>query len=321
MLLPSNFLEKEMRCGFIVSEKRKKIWAIQLELLEKFDEFCKEYGLKYYVFYGALLGAVRHKGFIPWDDDIDVVMLRKDYDKLCEIGPKIFKYPYYFQSPNNADNNLYYTGASLIHEETTYLDTTVKNNVSNHWGIQLDIATLDNVPNNIKMRHRQYKQMKLFSMLYSIHMRKWNSFRFFGKIMKIPCMIFFTLFPVSKAPIYIEQIKRKYHHETCFMIGDCSHGLQFYKNDFEGIVYLDFEYIRIPVPSGYKRILMMLYGNYMDFPSPEQQFISEALLNGYISEPDISYTAYKKIIETHAVSNKVTAQKRQNNYVKNYPEE
>ena len=63
----------------------EEVQNISLEIFTKFDEICREHNLKYFMMYGTLLGAVRHKGFIPWDDDIDVWMFREDYNKLCEI--------------------------------------------------------------------------------------------------------------------------------------------------------------------------------------------------------------------------------------------
>ena len=77
-----SFFKEEMRSSFLVDEKRKKIWAVELQILEKFDEICRKHNLTYYAYYGTLLGAVRHQGFVPWDDDLDVAMFRDDYEKV-----------------------------------------------------------------------------------------------------------------------------------------------------------------------------------------------------------------------------------------------
>ena len=94
-------LEKETKCNFEISKKRKQIWNIELDLLFKLDEVCKKYNLKYWLDGGSLLGAIRHKGFIPWDDDVDLVMLREDYDKLVnrmkEIGMNTEELDWYLQ--------------------------------------------------------------------------------------------------------------------------------------------------------------------------------------------------------------------------------
>lgn len=97
--LGKEFFKKEIRSDFLIDEKRKKVWAVVLEMLEKFDQVCKAYHLTYWVFYGTLLGAVRHKGFIPWDDDIDVVLFRDDYETLQSIAPWEFEEPYFSRIP------------------------------------------------------------------------------------------------------------------------------------------------------------------------------------------------------------------------------
>lgn len=89
--------EEEIRDGYLVTERVKKIWYTEINLLIAFDRMCKEYNLKYSVCYGTLLGAIRHKGFIPWDDDIDVFMMRDDYNRMLKIAPNYFKEPYFFR--------------------------------------------------------------------------------------------------------------------------------------------------------------------------------------------------------------------------------
>ena len=92
-------LEEEIICNFRVSSKRKKVWKVELDLLNNFIEICNKYKLTYFAIGGTLLGAIRHKGFIPWDDDIDIGMPREDYNKLLEIAKKEFKNPIFFQTP------------------------------------------------------------------------------------------------------------------------------------------------------------------------------------------------------------------------------
>jgi hypothetical protein len=72
-----------------VSEKLRKTWDVELRMLDEIDRICKKYNLRYYIVHGTLLGAVRHKGFIPWDDDVDIAMLRADYEKFLEVAPGI----------------------------------------------------------------------------------------------------------------------------------------------------------------------------------------------------------------------------------------
>lgn len=83
-----SFFDGEEREGFFVEAEMKHVWAAQMELLAEIDNVCKTNGIQYFADYGTLLGAVRHKGFIPWDDDIDICMLRKDYQRFHEIALK-----------------------------------------------------------------------------------------------------------------------------------------------------------------------------------------------------------------------------------------
>ena len=85
------FYKEEIRCGYTVDEKTKRVWAVQLEMLDEVERICKANGLKYFADSGTLIGAIRHEGYIPWDDDIDLVMLREDYDKFVQIAPAWLK--------------------------------------------------------------------------------------------------------------------------------------------------------------------------------------------------------------------------------------
>lgn len=86
MLFPSEYFQDETRDGFLVPEMMKRAWAAELEVLDAVKTICRAHGLSYYATGGTLLGAIRHKGFIPWDDDIDVYMLREDYDRFLEAA-------------------------------------------------------------------------------------------------------------------------------------------------------------------------------------------------------------------------------------------
>ncbi len=81
------YFRDEERCGFMVSECMKRYWAASLHSLEIFDDICRRHGLKYWAACGTMLGTIRHKGFIPWDDDLDIGMLREDFNQFLRIAP------------------------------------------------------------------------------------------------------------------------------------------------------------------------------------------------------------------------------------------
>lgn len=90
---PDNYFQNEKRCNFHVTAMMKRLWAAQMEILAWIDEVCTQNDIKYVLSWGSLLGAVRHKGFIPWDDDIDISMLRPDYMKfLSAVEGKLPKF-------------------------------------------------------------------------------------------------------------------------------------------------------------------------------------------------------------------------------------
>lgn len=86
MRFSPDFFKEETREDFTISEMMKRAWAAELEVLKAIEDVCARNGLRYYAYCGTLLGCIRHKGFIPWDDDIDICMLRSDYDKFFEIA-------------------------------------------------------------------------------------------------------------------------------------------------------------------------------------------------------------------------------------------
>lgn len=93
------FFDQEIREGFYLDTTMKTVWAAELEVLQKVAEVCDKYGLTWYAAYGTLLGAIRHEGFVPWDDDMDIWLKRKDYNKLMEVLPKELPEGYRVRGP------------------------------------------------------------------------------------------------------------------------------------------------------------------------------------------------------------------------------
>ena len=91
-------LQEEVRDGFRVSAQMKKVWQVETDLLAVFTEVCRKENLRFWVDGGSLLGTIRHHGFIPWDDDVDVCMPRADYDRLVANGDRLFTHPYFLQT-------------------------------------------------------------------------------------------------------------------------------------------------------------------------------------------------------------------------------
>lgn len=85
MNIPEGYLNGEIRDGFYVESTMKKAWAAEIEVLNEVDRICRQYDIQYFADWGTLLGTIRHKGFVPWDDDMDITMKREDYTRFCQI--------------------------------------------------------------------------------------------------------------------------------------------------------------------------------------------------------------------------------------------
>ena len=135
----SNIDVDEIRDGFLVSARRKSIWNKEIEIMLEFDRICKKHNIQWFTYAGTTLGAIRHEGFIPWDDDIDVVLLRPDYEKFKEVVQNELKEGYFFQSIYTDEQ--IFTFSKLLDERTSAVDLTKKKDT--HQGIFIDIFPLD----------------------------------------------------------------------------------------------------------------------------------------------------------------------------------
>lgn len=171
-VITPEFLKEEIRSETLVEESTKKIWAIELDLLFEFIQICKKYDLRYFMFWGSLLGTVRHKGFIPWDDDIDVALLREDYEKFLKVAPLELSSPYFLQTPYT-DPGSYFSLARLRNSNTTGMIKTFSHNNFNQ-GIWLDIEVLDycDVSKIDETRSKIFERV----MKCATYMRKGSSF-------------------------------------------------------------------------------------------------------------------------------------------------
>ena len=158
-IVPSSFLQEETICDFFVDSTRKKVWAIELDILIEFDRICKKHGLKYFLMCGTLLGAIRHKGFIPWDDDIDVAMPRDDFNKLNTLQEE-FKHPFFLQTPLT-DKEFAGSHTCIRNTNTSAISPIIRFQKMNH-GLFIDVFALDHfVPEGAEERFAEINQLNI----------------------------------------------------------------------------------------------------------------------------------------------------------------
>ena len=276
--VPDSFYQEDERCSYIVSEEMKRIWAVELDLLAEFDRVCKKYNLPYVATGGTLLGAVRHKGFIPWDDDIDLGMKREHYQNLCEVAQQEFIHPYFFQTEWTDPTSLR-GHAQLRNSETTAIIDVEQNKLINQ-GIFIDIFPLDNVIDDVSLFKAQMDYARKLRnkarelVVYTDYVDYINNHKSFKK--KLKPIVKFLLKPfnrliINKVDNYyklFEEECQRYNKTKTQFLGMLSFKLDEKKlfietNDFENsIKYIEFEFFRIPVLGYYDQLLTRQYGDW-----------------------------------------------------------
>ena len=259
-------LDEEILCGYKVTKEMKKVWQVELELLEKFIQVCNKYKIQYFITAGSLLGVVRHGGFIPWDDDIDIGMLRKDYNKLLEVAPLEFKEPYFFQTPYS--DKIYRGHAQLRNSNTSAILPSEIDKDFNQ-GIFIDIFPYDEYPKHKIQFKLQGLRVKFYTKLCCNYLDGgYKSIK--SKIFNIFARFIMTIFNYQKVYKKYEKICSKYNGKGNGMISNLSfrYGRIKYmhpKEYFTDLIDAKFEHINVKIPREYDRILSKQYGNYHEF--------------------------------------------------------
>lgn len=265
-------LNEEIIEGHLVTTETKKLWAVEMDLAKKLLEVCKKYNLRIWADGGTLLGAVRHKGFIPWDDDMDFVMFRDDYNKLLEIGPIDFKEPYFFQSIYT--DNTWGGMAKLRRSDTAMIDSIYKQLKDRNSGIFVDIIVLDGIPDNKLEFKKEYNWISVKRRLltrYGVYKSDYTSLRAALRTMAVKLyFIFHDYYKVQQKVVNMLSRNKITNTIYCTLIDlYASSGIPLNKiNRREHIWYnetveLPFCDMMLPAPIGYHKLLTSIYGDYM----------------------------------------------------------
>lgn len=297
-------LEEEIISGFKVSPQRKQVWNTQLEMVKIFIDICSKYHFKYVASGGTLLGAIRHNGYIPWDDDIDLMMPRDDYETFLKIAQSELPENMFLQCYRTERN--YPNGhAQMRNNNTTcfiglsYVDLKKGKNC----GIFIDIFPYDDVPDNIKARNKQARKIKILKKLCIYRIYTGNGLKGFIKNIIQGC--YFSFHSAEKTIKKIDAISQKYNHKTntvalvSFMPGYEKNVWD--KDWFNETINCKFEDIEIAIPVKFDEVLRKEFGDYMRIPKNKTSgnmhgecfFDTEKSYKEYL---EISHEEFKDII-------------------------
>ena len=293
LVLPESFFKAEVKCGYEVSAKQKRVWAVQLDLLKQLLDVCSAHNIPVQVFAGTLLGAVRHSGFIPWDDDVDVALTREGFEKLCAIAPTAFKEPYFFQTALT-DRKCFISEARLRNSETMAV-IRGQNVEGYNNGIYIDVFVLDGVAES-KIKRSVQGVLKRFvrKILISYYMT-------WGRAESTVDSVFWALKPLWRLLGY-ERLYRLYHKilslytKNASRIGLVTHSSYFmnrywvHKSEMMKTQHLKFEVLDVPVPVNWDVVLSRIYDDYMTYPPVEKRGVWHE--GQIIFDPDVSFRGF-----------------------------
>ena len=265
--LPKNFLEEEIRCGYKISSEMKKVWAVQIDLLEQVKKICKNHGLKYFADSGTLIGAIRHKGYIPWDDDIDLVMMRNDYNKFMEYAKSELEFPYFLQTVYT-DKDIMRAHAQLRNSRTTGYMPYEKNRPYNK-GIFIDIFPLDVIPEDPQLKKFSLKikfKWKLLNNLVNYKYNKKNIVSWAKHYLIVKPLTLWMDYKIlyAKYERLCSQYNNSEFNRVSYIAYSHGEGEHIWNKEwFDSAKEVDFEFTKIDIPVGYNERLKTEYGDYM----------------------------------------------------------
>lgn len=247
--------------------------SIEANILFDFDKVCKTLGLRYSIGFGTMIGAVRHQGFIPWDDDIDVIMPRDDFDILVKEGPKYFQENHKVLSVN-IDKNF---GAPL----PKIVDTSTKLNQIGHvsekmdLGVYIDIFIMDKIPEDKSIQKRLFKKCNFWQLAWSFSGNA-PSKNTKGLLRVVRRMVNKTTLSVyfAKKLMNVNTRTEKYNSPLYTIL--VFNAYSYEKNirnirDFDSCIDVNFEGKKVKMFENYDDYLKVIYGDYMRLPPLEKQ--------------------------------------------------
>lgn len=253
----------------------KGIQKVILDIFKAIDKICETYQLRYYAIGGTCIGAVRHKGFIPWDDDLDIAMPREDYERFIKIAEH--ELPDYLALVTPEQIRHYECMFVKVQNiNTTCIHNILREYPDRYGGVYVDIMPLDGVPHNLRERKKHFRKLRFYGRLNMNQRFKpknlhtgvkrviWHGIMFFCK--KADYTYYYRKYDAE-----LKKYKFEESNATSYGWSQRAEKLIFPIEDFQDYVELPFEDYHMRCPVGYDHFLTILFGDYMKLPPKEQQ--------------------------------------------------
>lgn len=256
----------------------QQIKKMEVEILDTVVSFCNQHNLRYFLAFGTLLGAIRHQGFIPWDDDIDIIMPRPDYQKLLELWQDK---EHFVLLECNQNQDYAYQFAKVCNADTFMEEHNVT--LKYDMGLYIDIFPCDCLPDNEKAKNSlirklaTFEKMRLYSMMPMKALfrdnSKWNMDR---------RLLWYLLRCIGphRIAIEIDKLSRKTAYSSKGLGGFLSSRFPEHElmplSTYENTIEVKFEGKLYRAPENYDFVLRTTYGNYMEFPPEEEQVLKHS---------------------------------------------
>lgn len=257
--------------------------GIFLALARELKRICEKYQLTYFLHAGSLLGAVRHEGFIPWDDDMDFVLPRKDFERLIEISDKEIQAPFFLQTDRNTPSMVTFGRMRLRMDGTTGVQLSREIRETYHQGLAIDIAPLDCL-NEPETREHIWKMQERYACLhyikhYGIKGKKIRKLKRWKKrIYRVGAKLFsdqYIVHNLRKTSLRNGYLSDLQEGAWCIVSSECMgrYAHKALKQEwYQESLMLRFEEETFPAPVGYNDILTVYYGsNYMEIPPVDKR--------------------------------------------------
>jgi len=283
-----DFYEEEVRCNYKISSIMKELWAIQLDMLNEFDKVCEKYNLKYFLDFGTMLGAVRHKGYIPWDDDVDVSMLREDYEKFIQVAPNEFKYPYFFQNAYT-DKDIVHGFSKLRRSDTCeIIKGDLQYGYRYNQGIWIDIFVMDGLPQDEQQQKAiDARRDKFYYTLFMlVRPSKKADIKYLPKMLRYA---YYNLITGGREKEFTRFNDFAQQFSGSNIVGHLMfyNSYRFRRELLEDLIRVPFENLMLPIPRGYDEYLRTVYGDSYMTPKRTTKYHGQTIFDTNRSYKDV----------------------------------